>query len=36
MARTIHDKLACALLKDMLKNMSLKPGQVFTTTCAIE
>lgn len=36
MARTIYEKPTRALLKDMLLDMSLKPGQVFTTTRAIE
>lgn len=29
---TIYDKPTRALLKDMLKDLGLKPGQVFTTT----
>ncbi|WP_298929663.1 endonuclease NucS domain-containing protein [uncultured Ramlibacter sp.] len=36
MARTIYDKPTRALLKDMLKDMGLKPGQVFTRTRTIE
>jgi endonuclease len=36
MARTIYDKPTRALLKDLLKDMGLKPGQVFTTSRAIE
>jgi hypothetical protein len=36
MAKTIYDKSTRILLKDMLKDMGLKPGQVFTTTRAIE
>lgn len=36
MARTIYDKPTRALLKDMVKDMRLQPGQVFTTTRAIE
>ena len=36
MARTIYDKPTRALLKDMLKDMGLKPGQVFTTSRTIE
>lgn len=36
MARTIYDKPTRALLKDMLTAWSLKPGQVFTTSRAIE
>lgn len=36
MARTIYDKPTRALLKDMLKDMGLKPGQVFTNSRAIE
>jgi len=36
MARTIYDKPTRTLLKDMLNDMGLKPGQVFTTSRAIE
>lgn len=36
MARTIYEKPTRALLKDMLKDLGLKPGQVFTTTRAIQ
>jgi endonuclease len=36
MARTIYDKPTRALLKDMLAAWGLKPGQVFTTSRAIE
>lgn len=36
MARTIYDKPTRALLKDMLSDMELKPGQVFTTSRAID
>ena len=36
MARTIYEKPTRALLKDMLKDMGLKPGQVFTTSRTIE
>jgi hypothetical protein len=36
MARTIYDKPTRALLKDMLASWGLKPGQVFTTSRAIE
>lgn len=36
MPRTIYDKPVRALLKDMLKGLGLKPGQVFTTSRAIE
>jgi len=36
MARTIYDKPTRALLKDMLADWGLKPGQVFTTSRAIE
>jgi hypothetical protein len=36
MARTIYDKSTRVLLKDMLKDMGLQPGQVFTTNRAIE
>ena len=36
MARTIYDKPTRVLLKDMLKDMGLKPGQVFTTSRTIE
>jgi hypothetical protein len=36
MARTIYDKPTRALLKDMLKDLSLKPGQVFTSSRAIQ
>lgn len=32
MARTIYDKPTRALLKDMLKDLGLQPGQVFTTS----
>ena len=35
MARTIYDKPTRALLKDMLKEMGLQPGQVFTSSRAI-
>ena len=36
MARTIYDKPTRALLKDMLADWDLKPGQVFTTSRALE
>jgi len=36
MARTIYDKPTRALLKDMLKDWGLKPGQVFTTARAVD
>jgi endonuclease len=36
MARTIYDKPTRALLKDMLTEMGLQPGQVFTTSRALE
>lgn len=36
MARTIYEKPTRELLKDMLKDLSLKPGQVFTTSRAIQ
>ena len=36
MARTIYDKPTRVLLKEMLKDMGLKPGQVFTTSRVIE
>jgi hypothetical protein len=36
MARTIYDKPTRALLKDMLEDWGLKPGQVFTTARAID
>lgn len=36
MARTIYDKPTRALLKDMLTAWDLKPGQVFTSSRAIE
>lgn len=36
MARTIYDKPTRALLKDMLTDWALKPGQVFTTSRALE
>lgn len=36
MARTIYDKTTRALLKDMVKDLGLQPGQVFTTSRAIE
>jgi hypothetical protein len=36
MARTIYDKPTRALLKDMLVDWSLQPGQVFTTSRTIE
>jgi hypothetical protein len=35
MARTIYDKPTRALLKDMLKDWGLQPGQVFTTSRAL-
>jgi len=35
-ARTIYDKPTRALLKDMLTDLGLKPGQVFTSERAIE
>lgn len=35
MARTIYDKPTRALLKDMIKDMGVKPGQVFTTSRTI-
>jgi hypothetical protein len=36
MARTIYDKPTRALLKDMLVDWGLKPGQVFTSSRAIQ
>lgn len=36
MARTIYDKPTRALLKDMVKDWKLRPGQVFTTSRALE
>lgn len=36
MARTIYEKPTRALLKDMLKDLGLKPGQVFTSSRAIQ
>jgi hypothetical protein len=36
MSKTIYDKSTRSLLKDMLKEMVLKPGQVFTASRAIE
>jgi hypothetical protein len=36
MARTIYDKPTRALLKDMLVDWGLKPGQVFTSARALE
>ncbi|QSX78935.1 endonuclease NucS domain-containing protein [Agrilutibacter solisilvae] len=36
MARTIYEKATRALLADMLVDLGLKPGQVFTTSRAIE
>ena len=36
MARTIYDKTTRALLKEMLKDWGLRPGQVFTTSRALE
>jgi len=36
MARTIYDKPTRVLLKDMLKDWDVKPGQVFTTSRALE
>lgn len=36
MARSIYDKPTRVLLKDMLTDMGLKPGQVFTTSRAVE
>ena len=36
MARTIYDKPTRALLKDMLKDWALQPGQVFTTSRALD
>ena len=36
MAKTIYEKPTRALLKDMLDDWSLKPGQVFTTSRAIQ
>lgn len=36
MAKTIYDKPTRALLKDMLKAWDLKPGQVFTSSRAVE
>jgi endonuclease len=35
-ARTIYEKPTRALLKDMLKEWNLRPGQVFTTSRALE
>lgn len=36
MARTIYEKSTRVLLRDMLTDMGLKPGQVFTTSRAIQ
>lgn len=36
MARTIYEKSTRALLKDMLKEWNLRPGQVFTTSRVLE
>ncbi|HEY0956635.1 MAG TPA: endonuclease NucS domain-containing protein [Roseateles sp.] len=36
MAKTIYDRPTRALLKEMLKDLGLKPGQVFTTGRAIQ
>lgn len=36
MAKTIYEKATRALLKDMVKDLNLQPGQVFTTSRAIE
>jgi hypothetical protein len=36
MARTIYEKPTRALLKDMLEDWGLQPGQVFTTSRAVE
>jgi endonuclease len=36
MARTIYEKATRQLLKDMLADMKLQPGQVFTTSRALE
>lgn len=36
MARTIYEKATRQLLKDMLADMELQPGQVFTTSRALE
>lgn len=36
MARTTYDKPTRALLKDMITDLALQPGQVFTTSRAIE
>lgn len=36
MARTIYEKPTRALLRDMLEDLGLKPGQVFTTGRAIQ
>lgn len=36
MARTIYDRPTRALLKDMIADFGLQPGQVFTTTRAIQ
>lgn len=36
MARTIYEKPTRALLKDMLKDLGLRPGQVFTTSRAVQ
>lgn len=36
MAKTIYEKPTRALLKDMLTDLRLKPGQVFTTSRAIQ
>lgn len=36
MARTIYEKSTRVLLKDMLADMGLRPGQVFTTSRVID
>jgi endonuclease len=36
MTRTIYEKPTRALLKDLVEDLGLKPGQVFTTSRAIQ
>jgi endonuclease len=36
MAKTIYDKSTRVLLKDMLVDIGLKPGQVFTAARVLE
>ena len=36
MARTIYDRPTRALLKEMVEDLGLRPGQVFTTSRALQ